>query len=379
MIESSLKIKDALSRNLVNIFGWRTSRRIIVIESDDWGSIRMPSPEVYSKFIEKGLNLSGTSYNRIDSLESNDDLHRLFEVLLSFKDFNNKSPVITANIVVGNPDFDKIREADFREYFYEPVTTTLSRYNNCDKVETLWKEGDSEGVFHPQFHGREHVNITRWMKALKVKDPDIMYTFDHRTTFSGDGDYNFMEVLDYNEPEDLSIMKESLIEGLDLFEEIFGYKSKSYIPPCYVWGSEIEKTLYEKEVRYIQGLIIQFIPKGSFGNYSRKIHFMGSKNSLGIHFLVRNCFFEPTLSRKGDPVGECLMRIEAAFRWNKPAIICSHRINFIGSLDERNRSDNLLLLRNLLNEIIKKWPDVEFMTSDQLGDMISKPGKSGLI
>ena len=33
--------------NLLSIPGWRTNRHIVVIESDDWGSIRMPSKEVY--------------------------------------------------------------------------------------------------------------------------------------------------------------------------------------------------------------------------------------------------------------------------------------------------------------------------------------------
>jgi len=98
---------------------------------------------------------------------------------------------------------------------------------------------------------------------------------------------------------------------------------------------------------------------------------MGERNSNGLRFLIRNCFFEPSLVKVNDPVGECLNRIAIAFRWHKPAVICAHRINFIGSLDSENRSRNLVLLRDLLNRIIKGWPDVEFMTSDQLGDVIS--------
>jgi hypothetical protein len=35
------EIKQNLSRNLSNLPGWRTNRHIIVMESDDWGSIRM--------------------------------------------------------------------------------------------------------------------------------------------------------------------------------------------------------------------------------------------------------------------------------------------------------------------------------------------------
>ena len=40
------EIKENVSRNLSNLPGWRTKRHIIVIESDDWGSIRMSSKEV---------------------------------------------------------------------------------------------------------------------------------------------------------------------------------------------------------------------------------------------------------------------------------------------------------------------------------------------
>jgi hypothetical protein len=372
MNNSVLNLRSALLQNLINIPGSRINRKIVVIESDDWGSIRMPSKEVYSNFIYRGFNISDSDYNRLDTLESNEDLEMLYQVLYSCKDSVGNPPVITANFVVGNPDFEKIRQSDFSEYHFEPVTETLKRYPQHDKVEALWKEGNSIRIFHPQFHGREHVNVIRWMNALREKTPEIMFTFDNKTTFSGDGDYNFMEVLDYNTTEDLAQMKESLAEGLDLFEKIFGFRSKSFIPPCYTWHSDLEEILYANGVKYIQGLVVQLIPTGSFGNYRKKYHFIGNRNSIGQYFLIRNCFFEPSLSKISDPVGECMSRINTAFRWRKPAVISTHRINFIGTLDEKNRSNNLKLFDDLLKHIIKNWPDVEFMTSDQLGDLIAK-------
>ena len=371
MINYISKIRSAVSRNLINLPGWKTDRKIVVIESDDWGSIRMPSKEVYLEFISEGFDVSGSNYNRLDSLETNEDLLMLFDVLLSHKDSMGNFPVITANCVVGNPDFKKIRQSDFSEYFFEPVTETLNRYPGRDKVEFYWKQGYAAGIFHPQFHGREHVNVIRWMEALRKRTSEIMFTFDKETTFSGNGDYNFMEVLDYNSPDDIGQMKESLGEGLDLFEKIFGYKSKSFIPPCYTWNSDVEESLHQKGVKYIQGIVIQFLPTGSFGNYKKKYHFLGRKNSYGQYFLIRNCFFEPSLSLKSDPVGECLQRIKTAFLWNKPAIIGTHRINFMGSLNEKNRTKNIKLFHKLLTDIIKNWPEVEFMTSDQLGDLIA--------
>jgi hypothetical protein len=375
MINAVSKIKTVLWQNLINVPGWRTKRKIVIIESDDWGSIRMPSNEVYSRFVSKGLNLSETDYNRIDTLECNDDLILLFNVLHSLKDYYGNHPVITANLVVGNPDFNKIRYSDFTEYYFESVTETLKRYPRHDMVESLWKQGNVEGIFHPQFHGREHVNIVRWMNALKTRSPEMMFSFENETTFSGDGDYNFMEVLDYNTPDDIEKMKESITEGLDIFENIFGFRSKSFIPPCYTWNSDIERTLHSSGVKYIQGLVVQLVPTGSFGNYRKKYHFLGNKNTYGQYFLIRNCFFEPSLVKNFDLVGECLNRIKIAFRWQKPAVICAHRLNFMGSLDEKNRSNNLLLFRDLLKRIIKLWPDIEFMASDQLGDLIAKDSR----
>lgn len=335
----------------------------------------MPSREVYSAFISRGFNISGSDYNRLDTLETNDDLELLYEVLMSHRDSVEHHPVITANFILGNPDFDKIKKSDFKKYYVEPITSTLKRYPHRDRVEKLWMQGKTERIFHPQFHGREHVNVVRWMEALKKKSSDMMFTFDSGTTFSGDGDYNFMEVLDYNTPEDISEMKESLREGLDLFEKTFGFRSKSFIPPCYTWDSNVEKELVDGGVKYIQGIITQLVPTGTFDNYTRKYHFLGSKNKYGQYFLIRNAFFEPSLSKSTDPVGECMRRINLAFRWNKPAIIGSHRINYIGALDEDNRARNLSLLNDLLKRIIDRWPDVEFMSSDRLGDLIAESDK----
>jgi len=49
-------------------------------------------------------------------------------------------------------------------------------------------------------------------------------------------------------------------------------------------------------------------------------------------------------------------------------------MNYIGSIDPANRSRNLKLLSVLLNEIVKKWPDVEFLNSQQLSDLVHKEG-----
>ena len=61
--------------------------------------------------------------------------------------------------------------------------------------------------------------------------------------------------------------------------------------------------------------------------------------------LVRNCVFEPSLSTSDfDDVGSCLKQISNSFLFRKPAIITTHRINFIGVIDEDNRDRNIISL-----------------------------------
>ena len=138
-------------------------RHIVVFESDDWGSIRMPSSDIMKRLQAKGILFRDVSgYDLIDSLASNDDLEMLMEVLSSVKDGNGKPAKLTLNCVTANPNFEKIRESNFQKYFYEPFTETLKRYPCHERSFALWKEGMTHGVFQPQFHGREHLNPQKW-------------------------------------------------------------------------------------------------------------------------------------------------------------------------------------------------------------------------
>src|SRR5512135_3417047 len=109
-------LKRKLSRVLTNFNGWSTNRKIVVFESDDWGSIRMPSKEVYEKCLNSGYRVDKIAYERYDTILSEDDLELLFNLLHSFKDKEGNPPVITANCVVANPDFERIKADNYSNY-----------------------------------------------------------------------------------------------------------------------------------------------------------------------------------------------------------------------------------------------------------------------
>lgn len=88
----------------------------------------MPSNEVFDNLLQKGIDLlsdDGYRYNKNDSLATAEDLAALFEVFSSVKDSKFRNAVLTPVCVVANPDFEKIKQSDFTEYFYEPFTETL--------------------------------------------------------------------------------------------------------------------------------------------------------------------------------------------------------------------------------------------------------------
>lgn len=339
--------------------------KLIVFESDDWGAIRTPGFSAIQKFSEKGFDISDSIY-KVDALASKQDLEDLFSLLLQFKDSEDRPPIFTANAIMANPDFKRIRESGFREYFYEPFSKTFLRYPNHNQNLRVWKEGIESQVFKPQLHGREHLNIHRWMESLKKVDSKTRFSFDLEATYSGLGDYSFMEAFDWTSKKELPDHKQAIAEAANIFYDHFKYRSSSFIFPCYTWDTKLEPVLKEVGVKLIQGNTYQNLPTGAFGNYERIRHRFGEKSTAGLIYNVRNVVFEPVMNKNTDYVSKAMARISAAFLFNKPAVISTHRINYIGFIDEKNKAYGLGELQRLLKQIVKKWPSVKFISSDEL-------------
>lgn len=372
-------IKSALRVNVSNIPGWRTKRHIVVIESDDWGSIRMSSKEAFDRMLKAGMLVDRSHYNLYDSLECNDDLEQIYETLSKFKDSTGRHPVITGVNVVANPDFEKIKTNNFSEYIYEPYTETCKRYSNHDRVYDLWKEGIEKRLMVPIFHGREHLNAQFWMRALRDKNKSTLVGFENEVTgmpgIKGEKLPDFQAAFQIDTINDLVYQKEVLKTGLDLFEELYGYRSRYFVPTNGPFNNTLEKDLNEHGVKYINTGKKQKEPLGN-GQYKINTRFIGDKNQYGQIYITRNCFFEPSSSGFEKPantdwINNCLKEIEIAFRWRKPAVISSHRVNYIGYLHPENRERSLKQLSELLGKMLKRWPDIEFMTSSELGDLIT--------
>lgn len=349
---------------------WKTDRQIVVIESDDWGSIRIPSKEAVERLMSKGVHLEPhAGYDRVDRLESAEDLSLLSEVLLSVKDRKGAPAKITMNYVMANPDFEKIRESRFEEYHYERFVETNKRYSGCEHSFQTLEKGIEEGVFQPQFHGREHLNVQRWLEALQRGDRDALEAFDeemfaiyHLCKQSGSWQH-YLTALDMATQEEWLFIQNSLREGLQIFRELFGFESKTMIAPCYTWGRAVEEEVARHGVQGMQGENQQKIP--AIEGAKTLFRYTGECNEFGQRYLRRNCFFEPTQNiRLGREYA--LKGIERAFHSKTAAIISSHRLNFMGEIDPSHREKNLCDFKSLLKEVVSRWPAVEWMSSDEL-------------
>lgn len=364
------QIKSSINRNLVNSQGWRTNRKIVVIESDDWGSIRMPDKETVEKLKENGFKVDRCAYMQNDSLESNEDLEYLF----NFIENRDKKPVITANFLTANPDFKRIRQANFEHYYNESLDKTLAKYPNHDNVKKLWIQGLSNQCFIPQLHGREHLNIMLWMNDLQNGNEETLFGFNldlfgisANTTQIKRQSYQAAFGKNCGSFED---KEKILTEANNEFYKLFGYFSKTFIAPNYTWDKEVESILHKVGVTHFQGANVQRIYNRQEDKITIKRHYLGEKNELYQKYLIRNVSFEPFSNQDIDWVSLSLKQIENAFFWKKPAVIAMHRVNFVGSINPANRERNLKLFEILLNEIEKKWPEVEYMSSDKLAKLI---------
>jgi len=369
-------IKAGLVKNISNLSGWSTRRRIINFLVDDWGSIRVPDKAAQKALIETGIDCESNRFNKFDTLASKDDLSFLFETLTSFKDRNGFPPSFTALTTVANPDFEKIRNSDYQQYFYEPFTLTLEKYYITERVIDIWKEGISAGIFIPQFHGREHLNVHLWLKALQNRDYNLLNAFEQGaigvpmsqpSKFRG----SYMAAFDFENEIDQKKLPEICHEGLALFQQIFGYKALLFTPSALLHNHNLESHLADKGIRFIDRAKCSSEPIGG-GLYRRQYYKMGQKNDFEQFYITRNCMFEPDQYNDMTSVDKALYDIEISFRWKKPAIVSSHRVNFVGGISPANRDHGLKCLKSLLIKIKTKWPDAEFLNFSEFAGELQK-------
>ena len=366
-------LKHCLADNLKNLRGWRTPRKLVAFAVDDYANVRVASTEVRQRLIDTGMDLS-SQMDRYDTLETKQDLEALFEVLDSVRDCRGSPAKFTAYALSANPDFSRIR-ADSERYFPELVPDTFARLASeqqdaYDGAWEFWQEGMQRGLIQPQCHGREHLNVELFERKLRSGAPDLLASIQNDSLAGVDGDpsmpgVGFTHAFGLHDAASLPRHREILADSFDCFEAVWGFRSATFTPPA----QQLHPSLYEiaegagtlsidKPLRCAR-------PMGD-GTRRREVNRSGRQAPQNHLTVVRNVVFEPGKEMGFEPVERAMQQVAAAFRWRKPAIISSHRVNFCGHLDENNRKNGLAALQTLLGRITARWPDVEFVGVDDV-------------
>lgn len=347
-----------------------SSSPLIIFESDDWGCIRMPSKEVKERIAKISTDSVNDPYLQFDCLETNEDLEILFNLLSGYKDIQGNHPVITANFVLQNPDFLKIKNSHFQEYFAVDFRDSFADNKNSDRVFSLQKKAFYEGLLCPQFHAMEHIHVERWMQALKGGDALIRLAFENnlislRNNRTPPCISFFMDAFHPKDEGELKSINQIIENGLIKFRNIWGIPAKSVIAPCYFWHKDSEIIFSENGIEIIQGLRVQKESKlnGDPYSYNKVRHTQGKKNSLGLNYFYRNAFFEPSTDKARDWVGECLSQVKKSINRYGFVIISTHRLNFMGAIEPGNRELNIKLFQSLLDELHRQFPGLQYGTS----------------
>ena len=357
-------VHAALNR-LAALRDWRTRKHIVVFESDDWGSIRMAGRTQMEALQRAGYSFDRKPYE-LDTLESPEDLEALFEVLSRHVGADGRHPVITANMLMANPDFEKIEADGYTSYHFETISQTYQRYWGDTKIIQLMWQGLKAGVFMPQSHGREHFNVRVWMKGLREGNEDYLTAFHYgmcgiTPKLHPERGNKLMQALNAEDEDHQCEIDATVVDGLRMFEEFWGFPSQSFVAPCFCWNREMEHSLRGR-VQLIQASR-NSLP--AWKTPSRRFY-AGQRNKDGLVYNVRNASFEPVPHHGGNTLDELVAQTERAFFLHVPLVFTTHRINYVSGIETSRRDHTLLLLEQYLTWLLNKYPDTLFYSSDQL-------------
>jgi hypothetical protein len=377
-------MKQFLANHIKNLGGWKTKRKILCFAVDDYGNVRLHNKNALETLKDKGIILSNR-FDNFDALDTKDDFLQLYDVLDSVKDQHQNTAIFTPYALSANINFDKVLQ-DKKKYEYELLPETYLKLENEDKAyQGAWQvlqEGIQKKLIKPQFHGREHLNVGLFDDLLSQNNEHFMANLKLKS-YAGipqnpkKPTIKFTQAFAFWNEKDIFNHKKIIESGLKCFEEVYGYRSTTFTPPA--------QQLHPNLFQFIENLGVKAIDKPRLTKrHLGENDFVSEKNKLGIqrkenHFtIVRNAVFEPNANKNIDWVDFTFKQIQAAFRMNKPAIVSSHRVNYCGHISVQNRTTGLKALKQLLDKVVKAYPDVEFLSIDELVKEIIKTSPKSL-
>jgi hypothetical protein len=338
--------------------GFRFSKPLVLLQSDDWGRVGVRDEPGREELRAAGFNLGERPYD-LYSLETADDVQELASVLAGLKDSAGRPACLEMNFVTANVDFAASASREFREIILKPLADGLPGRWARPGLHEAYREGIQQGLFCPALHGTTHFCQSAATRAL-AHDGEAGSML--RTLWKAETPYIHWRMpwmgFEYWDPGQAPAhrfisseeQKHWIVLAAQGYRKMFGESAISACAPGYRAHATTHRCWKEEGIGIAQN------GPGTM----RGPHY----DAEGLFHTYRTLDFEPAL----HPELQWEDCVRDASQWldrGIPCIVSIHSINFHSTLVP-NRQKTLPLLRNLLTALKKKYPDLLYVNSRQL-------------
>ncbi len=328
---------------------WR-SLRAVAFESDDWGLAGfLPDAEALS-----GLDRNELAPGRFpevywgSTLEDSAHVEALARVLASAaRGRDGLPPVWQPNYVMGSLSWEDGPRGDrWNRYDWPEFSPRYVRQGLTGSV----GRATGQGLWYPEYHAFTHYDPLRRFEA--VASGGVAAEAARRGIMLFPGSEGARELGPWR-PR--AALEAELDEGLARFQAAFGRPVGSIIAPDYTWDRRCEDIWESRGLRVIQAKREQRYVGREWGIVARVRKLVDQRLDRvlfpGRVYLERNCRFEPVQSPDPRAVAlRCAQEVKRAWAAGSPAVVESHRINFVHT-DPQVVLSGLEALQTLLGEL----------------------------
>ncbi len=351
--------------NLYPVKGTHFSHPLVLFQSDDWGLIGIRDKEGFDQLKAAGLEIGDRPYD-FYSLETAEDLHHVYEVLLRHHDSIGRPPCLVFNFILSNVDFAEVMDSDFTKFRLLPLDQRLPAHWKRPGLLQAYREGVQKGLIYPALHGVTHFcrrTVERVIRGEDGRKSILRKLYSAGTPmipqltswmgfeYRGEGDPETDRWLDF--PSQKTLME----EGRGIFERMFGHSPFSACAPGY--------RANEDTLRAWKQIGIQVVQNGP------GLGLAPFFDRHGLLHLHRNIPFEPFIDPCHFDLDKILARAEKILRSGRPAIVCTHSLNFQSTL-KNQREATLQRLDEFLSVLERRYKDLLYANDFDLWRIIQE-------